>query len=43
MGDFYWNQSKNKLNMIGDCCDLETHFKEFTFADSTPFGVKEEE
>lgn len=36
------NQKIN-LKVIGDCCDLETHFKEFTFADGTPFGVKVEE
>ena len=36
------NQKIN-LKVIGDCCDLETNFKEFTFADGTPFGVKVEE
>lgn len=36
------NQKMN-LKVIGDCCDLEAHFKEFTFADGTPFGVKVEE
>ena len=35
------NQKMN-LKVIGDGCDLEAHFKEFTFADGTPFGVKEE-
>lgn len=36
------NQKMN-LKVIGDGCDLEAHFKEFTFADGTPFGVKVEE
>lgn len=35
------NQKMN-LKVIGDGCDLEAHFKEFTFADGTPFGVKVE-
>lgn len=36
------NQKIN-LKVIGDGCDFEAHFKEFTFADGTPFGVKVEE
>lgn len=36
------NQKMN-LKVIGDGCDFEAHFKEFTFADGTPFGVKVEE
>ena len=36
------NQKIN-LTVIGNGCDLEALFKKFTFADGTPFGVKEEE
>lgn len=36
------NQKMN-LKVIRDVCDFEAHFKEFTFADGTPFGVKVEE
>ena len=35
------NQKIN-LTVIGNECDLEALFKKFTFADGTPFGIKEE-
>ena len=35
------NQKMN-LKVICDVCDFEAHFKEFTFADGLPFGVKVE-
>lgn len=35
------NQKMN-LKVICDVCDFEAHFKEFTFADGLPFGIKEE-
>lgn len=36
------NQKIN-LTVIGNGCDLEALFKKFTFADGTPYGIKEEE
>ena len=36
------NQKIN-LTVIGNGCELEALFKKFTFADGTPFGIKEEE
>lgn len=33
---------KMNLKVICDVCDFEAHFKEFTFADGLPFGIKEE-
>ena len=36
------NQKIN-LTVIGNGCELEALFKKITFADGTPFGIKEEE